>query len=247
MSNTGPRTEAGKLTVSQNLNPTAWTKNPLAVEAIDIARRLRKTKHGMYASVPIICKAESCPYAENCELHKLGIAPFAEKCPIEIAAIEELYERYCSELKIDPNDTNSTIDLLMVKDIVDIDISLLRCDNKMAIDADFIIENVVGITENGDELRKRELHPVVEYKEKLRAAKGKTLQLLNSTRRDKIGSRITVELSPSQRASEMLKVNTDMIANDLSEEEEEKAYYRRKNGPAPGDVVIDVEPIGMDE
>jgi hypothetical protein len=135
----------------------------------------------------------------------------------------------------------------MVKDIVDIDVSLLRCDNKMAIDADFIIDNVVGITEGGDELRKQELHPVVEYKEKLRASKGKMLQLLNSTRRDKVGSKVTIELSASQRASEMLKVQQDMATHDESEDEEEKAYYRRKSGIRPEDVVIDVEPIGMDE
>ncbi|WDI05152.1 hypothetical protein PUW25_25425 (plasmid) [Paenibacillus urinalis] len=245
MSNTGPRTEAGKMVVSQNLNPTAWTQNPAAIQAIDVARRLRSTKHGLYASVPIICKAESCPYRESCPLMQMQMAPFGEKCPIEIAAIEDLFDRYCTDLKIDREDPKNTVDLIMVKELVDIDVSLLRCDNKMAIDADFIIENVVGMTEDGDALVKKELHPVVEYKEKLRNSKNKTLQLLNSTRRDKQGTKVTVELDPASRASQMVKVNDDMDAHMENEDEAERRYYEKMRGNnEPIDITpIEVEPI----
>lgn len=248
MSNTGPRTEAGKMVVSQNLNPTAWTQNPAAVQAIEVAKRLRNTKHGLYASVPIICKSESCPYRQSCPLIEMQIAPHGEKCPIEIAAIEDLFERYCADLKIDRDDPRNTVDLLMVKDIVDIDVSLLRCDNKMAIDADFIIQNAIGMTEEGEAIVKQELHPVVEYKDKLRASKNKMLQLLNSTRRDKEGTRITVEMDPSQRAAQMMKIQSEMAGLDNAEEDAEKAYYERmRNAGQVIDVTpIDVEPIGLD-
>ncbi len=255
MANTGPRTESGKLVVSQSLNPTAWTKNPAAVEAIQIAKRLRNTKHGLYAQVPIICKSDGCPYKESCPLFSMDIAPHGEKCPIEIAAIEDLFDRYCDDLKIDKNDVNSTVDLLMVKDLVDIDVSLLRCDQKMAIDADFIIQNAVGMTADGDPILKQELHPVVEYKEKLRNSKNKTLQLLNTTRRDKQGTKIVMELDPSQRASQMLKVQAEVENLNSQEDEQKRQYYERlresnpdlaeKIAPQPK-TVIDVEPIGMD-
>lgn len=243
MSNTGPRTEAGKMVVSQNLNPTAWTQNPAAVQAIDVARRLRSTKHGLYASVPIICKAEGCPYRDACPLMQMQMAPFGEKCPIEIAAIEDLFERYCTDLNIDRDDPRNTVDLIMVKELVDIDVSLLRCDNKMAIDADFIIDNVVGMTEEGEALTKKELHPVVEYKEKLRSSKNKTLQLLNSTRRDKQGTKLTVELDPSSRAAQMIKVQDDMASHMEKEDEAEEAYYRKMRGE---DNIIDINPIDVE-
>jgi hypothetical protein len=245
MSRTGPKTEAGKLVVSQNLNPTAWTQNPNAVQAIEVAKRLRNTKHGLYASVPIICKSNGCPYKDSCQLFQMQLAPHGEKCPIEIAAIEDLFDRYITALKIDRDDPNSTVDLIMVKEVVDLDIQILRCDNKMAIDADFIIENTVSVTEDGDALTRSELHPAVEYKQKLLASKHKTLQLLNSTRKDREGSKTTFVLDASQRAAEMLKLQNDLKKLEEEEQEAEEAYYRRM--AQSNNTIIDVEPIGLDE
>ncbi|WP_067924104.1 hypothetical protein [Alicyclobacillus shizuokensis] len=239
---TGPKTAAGLQVASRNLDPVGWTQNPEAVEAINVARRLRQTKHGLYASVPIICKARACPYAHSCPLLEMDMAPFGEKCPIEIAAIEDLFHRYCKELGIDPDNEENTVDLIMVKELVDIDISLLRCDNKMAIDADFIIDQVVGMTEEGHALTRQELHPVVSYKEKLLNQKHKTLQLLNSTRKDKQGSRVTHVLDASERAAELLRVKNDMQSLEENEKEAEQTFYAKFKGK-----VIDVEPIGFEE
>lgn len=247
MSKTGPKTEAGLQAVATNaqeLDHSAWTTNPSAVQAIEIAKRLRATKHGMYASVPIICKAESCPYAESCELQQMNIAPYGDKCPMEIAAIEDLFTRYCSDMNIDPEDKAQQVDAIMVKEVVDIDISMLRCDKKMAISADFIIDQVVNVTDDGEVISRQELHPLTEYKEKLRAQKFKTLNLLNSTRKDKSGSKLNVTFDPSERAAQMLKVQEDMKALEEQEDDAEQAYYdkmrRLKND------IIDVEPI-LDE
>lgn len=248
MSKTGPKTEAGLQAVSahgKELDHSAWTQNPNAVQAIEIAKRLRATKHGMYASVPIICKAESCPYAESCELQQMEIAPYGDKCPMEIAAIEDLFTRYCSDMNIDPEDKNQQVDAIMVKEVVDIDISMLRCDKKMAISADFIIDQVVSVTEDGEAISRQELHPLTEYKEKLRAQKFKTLNLLNSTRKDKSGSRVNVTFDPSERAAQMLKIKEDMQMIEDQEDEAEQAYHekmrRLKND------IIDVEPIMDDD
>jgi hypothetical protein len=244
MSKTGPKTEAGLQAVSEqakSLDHSAWTSNPAAVQAIDIAKRLRQTKHGMYASVPIICKAEACPYADSCELQQMGLAPYGDKCPMEIAAIEDLFQRYCSDMNINPEDPRQQVDSIMVKEVVDIDISMLRCDKKMAISADFIIDQVVNVDEEGNSITRQELHPLTEYKEKLRAQKFKTLNLLNSTRKDKEGSKVQVTFDPSERAAQMLKIKEDMKALDNQEDDAEKAYYekmRRLNND-----VIDVEPI----
>lgn len=248
MGNTGPKTEAGLRAVSENaklLDHSAWTQNPAAVEAIEIAKRLRQTKHGMYASVPIICKAEGCPYAESCELQQVGLAPYGEKCPMEIAAIEDLFQRYCSDMNINPEDPRQQVDAIMVKEVVDIDISMLRCDKKMAISADFIIDQVVSVTEEGEAISRQELHPLTEYKEKLRAQKFKTLNLLNSTRKDKEGSKVSVSFDPSERAAQMLKIKQDMLMLDQQEDDAEQEYYKRMN-KTNGDV-IDVEPIILED
>lgn len=248
MTSTGPKTEAGLQAVSEqarSLDHTAWTQNPEAVQAIEIAKRLRNTKHGMYASVPIICKAEGCPYADSCELQQMQLAPYGEKCPMEIAAIEDLFARYCDDMNINAEDPRQQVDAILVKEVVDIDISMLRCDKKMAVSADFIIEQIVGMTDEGEAMSRQELHPLTEYKEKLRAQKYKTLNLLNSTRKDKEGSKTTVVFDPSERAAQMLKIQQDMKQLEDQEDEAEKAYYEKMR--RGGSDVIDVEPIMMEE
>lgn len=244
MGKTGPKTRAGLQAVSENakkLNHSAWTTNPEAVQAIEIAKRLRQTKHGMYASVPIICKAEGCPYAEQCELQQMGMAPYGEKCPMEIAAIEDLFVRYCNDLNVNPEDPAQQVDAIMIKELVDLDVAMLRCDKKMAISADFILDQVVGVTEDGDAITRQELHPLTEYKEKLRAQKYKTLNLLNSTRKDKEGSKISVRFDPSERAAQMLKVKEEFELIEEQEKEAEKAYYE-KIKRLKGDV-IEIDPV----
>jgi hypothetical protein len=249
MPQTGPKTEAGLQAASEharNLDHSAWTRNPEAVQAIAIAKRLRQTKHGLYASVPIICKADACPYAESCELAQMSIAPYGEKCPMEIAAIEDLFARYCSDMNIDPDDKAQQVDAIMVKEVVDLDIAMLRCDKKMAVSADFIIQQNVGMTEDGEAITREELHPLTEYKEKLRGQKFKTLNLLNSTRKDKHGSKTTVVFDPSERASQMLKIQEDMKELDDKEDDAEQAYYEKMRR-LKNESVIDVEPITGDE
>lgn len=248
MSKTGAKTEAGLQAVRENakkLDHSAWTKNPEAVEAIDRAKRLRATKHGLYASVPIICKAEACPYAYSCPLLEEGMAPYGEKCPIEIAAIEDLFQRYAEQFGIDLENRkpSDTVDLMMIKDLVDADIALLRCDNKMAWDADYVINNTVGVTEDGETITRQELHPLTEYREKLINRKHKTFQLLNSTRKDREGSKIIIDVDPSQKASEMLKIQSEMKEIHELEEQRKREYYEKLNSPD----IIDVEPIEFEE
>ena len=248
-SKTGPKTEAGLRAVSaaaKEWDHSAWTKNPKAVEAIEVAKRMRNTKHGLYANVPIICKADNCPYAHSCPLLEQELAPFGDKCPIEIAAIEDLFSRYLEEIGIDPNDRSKTIDMMLVKDLVDADIGILRCDNKMAWDADYIIDNVIGVSDEGEAITKKELHPLTEFKEKLITRKNKTMQLLNSTRKDKAGDKITLQVDPSERAAEMLKVQKDMVAHFDSEEEAERKFMAKMNKSKESEI-IEVEPIEIEE
>lgn len=238
----GPKSGAGKLRVVQNSIVETWNDDPHLRESITVARRMRNTKHGLYANVPIICKGDGCPYKGNCFLYEQNMAPTGQKCPIEIAAIEDLVERYCKDLNIDPNDPRHTIDLVMVKELVDIDVALLRCDNKMAITADFILDNVVNVTDDGNAIYRQELHPVIEYKEKLRNSKYKTLQLLNSTRKDKEGSKVHIQMDPSERAAEMMKLKKQLEIIDVESAEDEERYYEKCNP-----VAIELQPVDWHE
>lgn len=184
-----------------------WMADKSNVKILNAARMIRRQnpKRSILHSIPLVCKEADCPFRETCPLFEAGLAPFKERCPIEIAAIEDLFDRYCSELGIDPENPENTIDTMMVKEVVDTDILLLRCDNKLAVDADFVVENVVGADNDGNPISQKSLHTASSYKETLRASKFKTLQLLNSTRRDK-NDDSGKKQTEAERVAEMMAV-----------------------------------------
>jgi hypothetical protein len=69
------------------------------VTAVGSFRSVRS--HLENAAIPMLCKAEACPYAEVCPLMDAGMAPEGERCPIEIAMILRRYEEYTKEFGID--------------------------------------------------------------------------------------------------------------------------------------------------
>jgi hypothetical protein len=223
-----------------------WTNNEDGQQAISIAMAMRHTKIGLYAAVPIICKENDCPYAEGCPLMAQGLSLRGQRCPIEIATIEDLFQRYCTAHQVNPEDPKDAVDLLMIKDLVDTDIGILRCDEKFAIDADYVINNTVGVSEDGVPLTRQELHPLTEYREKLVRRKNHILTNLNSTRKAKNGSKVTIEVSPSEKASQMLNVIDDM--KKISEDEKRKELeYKKKylDEPDSDKEFIDVDPIDL--
>lgn len=209
-----------------------WMMNSESERILASARNMRnnRPRQSIVQGIPLVCRAEQCPFNETCPLFQADLAPKNERCPIEIAAIEDLFDRYCNEFGIRQDDEGSTVDLLMVKELVDTDIMLVRCDNKLAIDADFIVENVVGQTQNGDTLVRKELHTASTYKEMLRNSKYKTLQLLNATRKDKDGHG-KVEKTEQERIAEMMALMQATRETDRIEAERKSKFLGKSLDP----------------
>lgn len=186
----------------EQLDSDAFGLSERARQALERANSIQLARHGFYASIPIICRGPRCPYAATCQLLKEDLAPVGERCPLEIAAAQRLFQAYVDELKIDPD---SAVDLTLVRELISLDIAILRCENKLAADADFVQEVAVAVTPRGHVITKPEIHRAAEYKDKLLEKRHRVLQLLNSTRKDKAGTKITVQYDPSVRAAELLK------------------------------------------
>lgn len=185
--------------------PPEWKISEKGMRAVNMAAAMANTKHGLYASIPLLCKAEACPYADVCPLVSIDMAPQGERCPLEIARILKKYQDYTTDLDIDPVNGN-IIDLTLVKDLIDLDIQIIRADNKMAIDGDFIQEVVIGISEaTGEAITSPAIHKAVEYKDRLLKKRHDVLQLLNSTRKDKAGDKLTVSIDPSTYAARLME------------------------------------------
>ncbi|MBA4293903.1 hypothetical protein C0431_13150 [bacterium] len=216
-----------------------WMQKKSSDSVLEAARRMRQQnrKRSVLSSIPLVCKSHECPFNGTCDFYAHELAPEGERCPIEIASIEDLFMRYCKELGVDPDDPEQTIDTMMIKELIDIDIMILRCDNKLAIDADFIVENVVGEDREGNPISQKSLHTASTYKEQLRASKYKTLQLLNSTRKDKNES-TEVEMTEAERVAEMMLVMSE-ASKQISEESKRRDAYLGTG--RSGDIEAPVE------
>lgn len=156
-------------------------KDNKVLQAVKRSATLSSMKHGLAAGIPIICRGNKCPYVTTCFLAE-DERPVGERCPIEMGAIISRFEQYCRALDIGEDDV---VDMALVRQLVDIEIQMLRADNKMAIDGDFIEQVVAAVTEDGRAFYKPELHKAVDLKDKLRKDHHRILQLLNSTRKDR--------------------------------------------------------------
>lgn len=186
----------------EHLDSDAFGLSEKARQALERADSIQTARHGFYASIPIICRGSACPYACTCRLIREDLAPVGERCPVEIAAAQRLFQAYADELEIDPD---SAVDLTLLRELVSLDIAILRCENRLAADADFVQEVAVAVTPRGHVITRPEIHRAAEYKDKLLEKRHRVLQLLNSTRKDKAGTKITVQYDPSTRAAELLR------------------------------------------
>jgi len=222
----------GVLTTTSGLGvlPSFWGIDSVSISAVKTAVSVSNTRHGLMAAVPIICRGEDCPYAESCYIDSTVRNVVANKqgrCPIEIATIVDRFEMYCNHFSIKDREEDA-VDMGMVRDLVDIEIQILRCDNKIAIDGDFIEDVIAGISNQGVPYNNPQLHLAWVQKEKLRNERYKVFKLLDSTRSD--------------------KAKKDMATNDASKKAVDlvsRALALQKAGllkPLPM-VTIDVTPV----
>lgn len=159
--------------------PAGWGQSATNMDEVRKHRQSFNLKHGMFANVPMVCKGGDCPMSEVCTV-AMQNRPVGQRCPIEIAAIIDRYDKYCEQLGLTEQDY---FDLSQVKDLVDIEVKLLRANGQLAISGNFIEQVVTGIDDQGNAHLRPELHKATEYEEKLLSRKSKILADLNATRK----------------------------------------------------------------
>lgn len=180
--------------------PDAWVMTQDSMDLVQKQRRILNTKHGMYASTPMICKGIHCPQGDICPI-AASARPLAQRCPVEIAMIVELHERYTKELGIRDKDF---LDQSLVKQLVDIDIKLQRANGQLSIAADFVEKVIFATDSKGNPFYKPELHKATEYEEKLLKQRAKIINDLNATRRQNASDRAGAT-EASSFASELMR------------------------------------------
>lgn len=195
-----PQAQASQTPAPTSSIPPAWGFNTKGLENVKKARAAVNMTHGMYSGVPIICRGANCPFRETCWIPDADLEE-GSRCPIEVGAIMERYDAYQQEWDVRDDDTT---DHSIIKDIIDIEIMMLRADNSLAISGDFIEEVVAGIDPQGHKIMRPELHKALEVKSRLRAERIKLLNQMNSTRKDR-KQEIAGLTDPSSIASSLMQ------------------------------------------
>lgn len=193
---------AGMIKKTANLcTPETWKISEKGKEAVNVFRRIAKTKNGLFASVPLICKGDGCPYGAVCDALAEGISPTGERCAREIAYIQDMLDKYIETLKVDED---NVVTMTLLKELIDCEIMIMRCDSLIANDANIIQNTVIGITEGGHEIKQPQMHKAVEMKNTWINARQKILNQLDATPKDKSKNSLNGFIDASRYASEMM-------------------------------------------
>lgn len=194
--------------------PDTWVcKQPeKASQAMKLANMMNNTRHGLFASIPLVCKGEDCPYAATCVAVLYQTAPVGDRCPVEIVNISQKFTQYCDELGVDGT---KAVDAGLIKELIDCEIVIDRCSQLIAGDGDMIKDVVVGISEEGTPFTRPEIHQAINIKDKTQRRKNEILQLLNSTPKDKAKTDGSQLMDASRYAAEIMKKYMEMPKDDI--------------------------------
>ena len=170
------------------ITTTMWGVDPAVIKEIGNMNRVYTSKHGMFASVPIICKGPDCAYKDVCMVSP-GQRTVGHRCPMEIAAILSRYEQWCMHFEIntvqDAIDSKDLVDATLIKDLVNIEVQMLRAENKIALNGDIMADTLLDIDKKCQPYFGKVVAPEVEFLMTLQDKKVKILNQLNATRKDK--------------------------------------------------------------
>ena len=155
---------ANREAFEQNLS-NIWGHSSLGLEAKKAAMSMLSTKNGMYARIPLVCKAHGCPYADSCPLLKYNLAPLGEPCPKETAELELRYSAYDQDFQLDDASFTDRLRALLVKEEV------------------LIVDVGTGITEQGEEYTHTEVSKTWEAYERVEKKRNNIYDLMLATRK----------------------------------------------------------------
>jgi len=159
----------------------AWGLSTKGLQAKRLAMATLSTKNGLYARVPLVCKGDGCPYADQCQLLPYDMAPEGEYCAVELAQIDMRAMGYTQDIDYD---TASFTDKNLMSELVTLDVMLERCKALLAKDGTPVIDMAIGVDQEGNEIRQPAVSKAWEAYEKISKKRDQTYQLLMMTRKD---------------------------------------------------------------
>lgn len=193
-------------------------------EASKFQKYLNKLSTGSYSMVPLTCAGPFCIFAAKCPLQQMKKAPIGQSCIIEQNLINRYVMQYMTEYDVDPN--NFT-EVGYCNELSEIEILLMRLNHSLAQpeNASLVIDQSVGVDNEGTPIIQKQLSPFMEQKERLQNRRSKIIKLMVGDRQERYkmeaALKVKTEKDPSSRTAEMrrkieaLQGNLNNLENGL--------------------------------
>lgn len=172
----------------EELLAAMWGLTPTKTKQVSNISKVYFTKHGMFASIPILCRGVDCAYKDVCMVDP-SERTVGSRCPMEIAALITRFNQWCQHFNINIEgeaiESKDLVDATLIKDLVNIEIQILRAENKIALSGDFMGETLVEVDKKCNAYYGTVITPESEFLMTLQDKKMKILNQLNATRKDK--------------------------------------------------------------
>jgi hypothetical protein len=172
----------------EELLAAMWGLTPTKAKQVSNIGKVYFTKHGMFASIPILCRGVDCAYKDVCMVDP-SERTIGSRCPMEIAALITRFNQWCQHFNINIEgetiESKDLVDATLIKDLVNIEIQILRAENKIALSGDFMGETLVEVDKKCNAYYGSIITPESEFLMALQDKKMKILNQLNATRKDK--------------------------------------------------------------
>lgn len=232
----------------EELLAAMWGLTPEKTKQVSNISKVYFTKHGMFASIPILCRGMDCAYKDVCMVDP-SERTIGSRCPMEIAALITRFNQWCQHFNINIDgesiESKDLVDATLVKDLVNIEIQILRAENKIALSGDFMGETLIEVDKKCNAYYGTVITPESEFLMTLQDKKMKILNQLNATRKDKAADkrkesasdeavRIFQQMQELQREQnkakyDIMDVNFDENGNIIDENNEKDTENNTQN------------------
>lgn len=223
----------------QEIMAAVWNINPNVAKEIANMNHVNTSSYGMFASIPIVCQKDNCAYKNVCMVSQAERIE-GRRCPMEISAILSRFEMWCMHFNIDISDNaidpKDAVDVSLIKDLVNIEIQIMRAENKIALNGDFMAKTLLEVDRKCNPYFGEDIHPATNFLVTLQTRKDKILNQLHATRKDKAAD--LKKSSPSDDAIKLFREikemqNLDDITDVEFDEEGNIIYEEVKETTVP--------------
>lgn len=202
---------------------TTMSFTPEEKRKIDM--HLRNLSTGASAMIPLFCAGPTCPFANRCVYQQIDKAPIGKPCLVEIQLLQHWTIAYMEEYDVNPN---SFTEVGYCNELSEIEVMLYRLNQLISRpeNASGTIDQVVGISGQGEAIVQKQISPFVEQKERLLTRRSKIVKLMVGDRQEKYKKESALKIKenkdPSQKMADVrrqiegLQRNLQLIDAEVS-------------------------------